>query len=152
MDPITIIVTALVAGAAAGLQPTIEQAVKDAYAGLKSLIQRKYGDVNVDLLEGDPKSKSRQMVVEENLQKTDAEKDADVLRQAKELLDAIQAHAPETAAIIGVRLEDIKGASLQLEDIISSGHGVQVSRAELQGNIAIKGVRAGQGGDLSNPQ
>jgi hypothetical protein len=31
MDPVTIIVGALVAGAAAGLKPTVEQAVKDAY-------------------------------------------------------------------------------------------------------------------------
>ena len=39
MDPITIIVTALALGAAAGLKPTAEQAVKVAYAGLKKLIQ-----------------------------------------------------------------------------------------------------------------
>ena len=48
MDPtITIIVTALVAGAAAGLKPTAEKAIKDAYAGIKALIQRKYGDVGL---------------------------------------------------------------------------------------------------------
>ena len=37
MDPVTIIVTALALGAAAGLKPVAEQAVKDAYAGIKTL-------------------------------------------------------------------------------------------------------------------
>ena len=39
MDPVTIIVSALVAGAAAGLQPTAEQAIKDAYNGIKALMR-----------------------------------------------------------------------------------------------------------------
>ena len=33
MDPVSIVVSALVAGAAAALKPTAEQAVKDAYSG-----------------------------------------------------------------------------------------------------------------------
>jgi hypothetical protein len=40
MDPLTRLVTALAAGAAAALKPTVEQAVKDSYAALKGLIQR----------------------------------------------------------------------------------------------------------------
>lgn len=35
MDPITLIVTALAAGAALGAQDTVSAMVKDAYAGLK---------------------------------------------------------------------------------------------------------------------
>ena len=42
MDPLTSLVTALAAGAAAALQSTVEQGVKDGYAALKGLIQRKY--------------------------------------------------------------------------------------------------------------
>ena len=42
MDPISIIITALALGAAAGLKPTAEIAIKDAYAGLKKIIQDKY--------------------------------------------------------------------------------------------------------------
>lgn len=44
MDPITLIVTALAAGAAAGLKDTATSAVKDAYAGLRDLVRRKFGD------------------------------------------------------------------------------------------------------------
>ena len=59
MDPLTSLVTALAAGAAAALQSTVEQAVKDAYATLKTLIQRNYIQVKVDQLEANPSSKNR---------------------------------------------------------------------------------------------
>jgi hypothetical protein len=41
MDPVTLIVAALVAGAAAGLKDTASSAIKDAYNGLKGLLRRK---------------------------------------------------------------------------------------------------------------
>jgi hypothetical protein len=41
MDPITLIVTALAAGAALGVKDFASSAVADAYAGLKSLVQRR---------------------------------------------------------------------------------------------------------------
>jgi hypothetical protein len=41
MDPMTLILTALGAGAAAGGQAIASDAIKDAYTGLKTLIQRK---------------------------------------------------------------------------------------------------------------
>ena len=40
MDPITLIVTALAAGAASGAAEAASAAVKDAYAGLKALVAR----------------------------------------------------------------------------------------------------------------
>ena len=43
MDPITLIVTALVAGAALGAQDTVSAMVKDAYAGLKALVKKRLG-------------------------------------------------------------------------------------------------------------
>jgi len=39
MDPLTSLVTALAAGAAAALQSTVEQGVKDGYGALKGLIR-----------------------------------------------------------------------------------------------------------------
>jgi len=44
MDPVTLIVTALVAGAAAGLKDAASSAIKDAYNGLKGLVRRKLAD------------------------------------------------------------------------------------------------------------
>jgi len=43
MDPISLILAALVAGAAAGVKETADSAIKDAYAGLKALVARKLG-------------------------------------------------------------------------------------------------------------
>jgi len=40
MDPITLILTALAAGAASGLEDSASSAVKSAYAGLKALVKR----------------------------------------------------------------------------------------------------------------
>jgi hypothetical protein len=44
MDPVSLIVAALAASASAALKDTAGEAVKDAYAGLKSLLKRKLGD------------------------------------------------------------------------------------------------------------
>jgi hypothetical protein len=63
MDPLTSLVTALAAGATAALQSTVEQGVKDGYAALKGVIQRKYGQVNVDQIEANPTSKNRRGVM-----------------------------------------------------------------------------------------
>ena len=57
MDPITLILTAL----AAGLQATASEAVKDAYTGLKTVLQRKFaGKPSAEMVltehESDPKT------------------------------------------------------------------------------------------------
>jgi hypothetical protein len=44
MDAVTVIETALAAGAGAGMKDTATQAVKDAYAGLKALVLRRVED------------------------------------------------------------------------------------------------------------
>ena len=152
MDPLTSLVTALAAGGAAALQSTVEQGVKDGYAALKGLIRRKYARVNLNQLEANPSSKSRRDVVEEELAAAGADKDAEVLQQAQVLLEAIQRHAPQAAAAIGVDLKDIEGASLAIRRVIATGIGVKVEHAKLSGDITIEDVRAGgQGGSPPNP-
>src|SRR5207253_2604035 len=42
LDPVTLITSALLGGASAGLKDTATQSVKDAYAGLKRLIHRRF--------------------------------------------------------------------------------------------------------------
>jgi hypothetical protein len=147
MDALTSIVTALAAGAAAALKPTVEQAVKDSYAALKGLITRKYGQVPVDVLEQHPTSESRRAVVKEELAQTLADQDEELLRTAKMLLDLIQRQAPETAGAIGVDVHDITAASLAIEDIIATGTGVKASQVNVYGDVTIKGVRAGPPGE-----
>jgi hypothetical protein len=143
MEPVTTIVTALALGAAAGLKPTAEQAVKDAYSGLKELIKTRYQNVSVELLEGDPASKTRQAVVLEDLAKTGVVSDEEVLQHVNILLEAVRNKAPESVTAIGVDLKNVTGASLQIADIISTGTGVKVQQAEFVGDIDIRGVISG---------
>lgn len=148
MDPINIILMALVSGAAVALKPTTEQVIKDAYAGIKGLIQRKFGRVDITVLETDPASKARQAVVQEDLEKAGAGQDEELLRRAKALLDAIQTHAPDVSKVVGLDLEDIKGASLIAERILAEGPnatGVKVKGADIQGDIRISDVTARSG-------
>lgn len=147
MDPITSIVTALITGAVAGLQPTVSQAVKDSYEGLKAFIKRKYSHVSIDQLEANPKSEARRAVVKEDLQKTNADQDEELLQKVKALLDAVRNQPPDVIEVIGVDVEDIKGASLTIDDVISIQTGVRARKVETSGDITIRGVRAGQQGE-----
>jgi hypothetical protein len=143
MEPLTSLVTALAAGAAAVLKPTVEQAVKDGYTALKGLIQRKYAQVSLDQLEANPGSKSRQGVVEEDLAAVKADQDAKVLQHAQALLEAIQRQAPQKVAAIGVNLKDIEGASLAIRHVIATGTGIKVEHGKFSGDITIEDIRAG---------
>jgi hypothetical protein len=58
MDPISLITAALIAGASAGAKDAATSAVKDAYAGLRRLIERRLGSradavADLDRLEAD---------------------------------------------------------------------------------------------------
>ena len=134
------------------MKPAAEQAVKDAYAGLKTLIQRKWQHVSVSQLEANPTSEARQAVVKEDLAQASAADDRDLLTAADKVLGAVAQHAPEVAKSIGVRLEDIKsGGSLRIRDVVAGNAGVDVRKADVHGDIDISGVRAGRTGDSRNP-
>jgi hypothetical protein len=149
MDPITLILMALVTGAAAALKPTAEQAVKDGYAGIKTLIQRKYGNVNVTLLESDPASKSRQAVVKDDLDKTNAGQDEKLVRDAQALLNAVQTHASDVPMAVGIDLKDIKVAtSLNVGKLLAEGNAVGFRGERMDvGSLSFGDVEARSGGD-----
>lgn len=149
MEPVSIIVTALAGGALAGLKPTAEAAVKDAYAGLKALIQRKYGSVDVTPIESKPDSEARRNVVVEDLQAAGAEHDAELLEAARALLELLKNRAPETGSAIGVDLERVTAAALRIREVESEGTGVRVRDGQFTGDIEIGTVRAGK---RPNPQ
>ncbi len=142
MDPITIVVAALAGGAAAGLKPTAEKVVKDAYSGLKALIQRKYGNVNIEALEKKPGSELKRGSLEEDLTDAGAEADSELLDQAKILLDIVKTHERETVAAIGVDLEKIEAEYLKLKRIAAEGTGVKVKDGKFSGGIDIEDVIA----------
>ena len=67
MDPVTLIVAALAAGASAGVTDAVSQGIQDAYAGLKALVLRRVqdqpaGEVAVIEHEKDPDTWSAPLV------------------------------------------------------------------------------------------
>lgn len=146
MEPITAIITAITTGAAAALSPTAKQAVQDLYAGLKKLIQDKYHRANASLeaLEMKPESVSKRESLQEDLKDSGAATDAELLKQAQVLLSTIEEHAPQVAQAIGIKLEDVKGANVRLQEIIVSSEqaaGVHIKHGEFTGDIEISNVK-----------
>ncbi len=95
MDPVTLIVSALVAGAASAAQDAASNAVKDAYSGLKTLLQRRFqGKPSAEMAlaeaETDPDT------WEKPLAKAVAEHGSDegVLALAQQLLQLLQSQQP----------------------------------------------------------
>ena len=131
MEPISLLLTAIVSGAAAALEPTTKQAVKDAYDGLKTLIKRKWGDVGIEQVEQNPKSTARREVLKEDLDKAGAAPDEQVMKQAQEVIRAVKEHAPQAAQAVGISLSELEAAG-------------SVNISDLAGSVSIKGVKAGK--------
>lgn len=103
MDPISLIVAALVAGALAATKETAGTAVKDAYQGLKALIKQKFEDQgkeeDSDILDKHEKkldSEAFKALLKEELVNLGIDKDAVIVKAAQELLK--QENPQESAA------------------------------------------------------
>lgn len=89
MEPVSLIVLALAAGAGAGLRDTASQAVRDAYDGLKSLARRRLrgqrdGELALDRHETSPAT--WQAPLAEALTGAGAGQDAGLIAAAREVL------------------------------------------------------------------
>lgn len=92
MDPITLIVTALAAGAALGAQDTVSAMVKDAYAGLKALAKKRLGGrpgAELVLARHEQAPETWQAPLMAELAETGADGDRDLIAAAQALLDLI---------------------------------------------------------------
>ena len=108
MDPITLVTTALASGATAALKDTATQAMKDAYAGLKVLIQQKFGERDVaktTLEQYVEKPKVWEAPLQEELTTSGAAQDETILAAAQELMKLVD----PTNAAQGKYQVDISG-------------------------------------------
>jgi hypothetical protein len=97
MDPIT---SAIVAALPALATDMVSGVVKGAYAGLKSLIARRFGSTSavaksVEDLEANPRSQGRAMVLSEHVEEAKATSDAEIMAAVSKLVEAL---AKERAA------------------------------------------------------
>lgn len=93
MEPTTtLILTALAAGATAAAKDTASQAIKDGYAGLKSLIQKKFAgkaEAEMALTKHEEKPKVWEEPLKDALAETAANQDEEIIQQARQLLTLI---------------------------------------------------------------
>jgi len=149
MHPIDVIVMALALGAIAGIKDSTEQAVKDLYNGFKSLIERKYGDVHISLLETDPGSKAKQAVIREELEKKNILDDIEVLTTAKQLLLAIQEHSPNAGSLIGLEMRNVTAGVVEIDHIIAvEGKGAVLSDSKFE-EVHIHSIESGKAKNAS---
>jgi len=144
MEPVSMIVMALVAGAVAASKDVATQAVKDGYEGLKTLVVRKFGgkaDVAGALagVEKNPDSKAREAVLKEELETAQAGQDAEVVGQAEALLALLKEHglAPSYHAEVHG-----SGAIAQGPGATAAGAGGVAVGGSVHGGINTSGRRA----------
>lgn len=133
MEPLTMMVSALVAGASAALTETASKVVKDAYQGVRGLLvgKCKQADLPLQLLEREATPESKELLRKE-LERGGLDKDPDLVGALHELAQAVKAHAPESA----------KAAGINVEDVIASGD-VIMTRLRSSGELNVKRVKSG---------
>lgn len=145
MEPVTLLVTALAVGAKAALQDTATQAVKDSYAGLKTLLVRKFGrKSSLESLEEKPESKAKQAAAEEDLAEVKAAADDEIVARAQEVLTVVERDAPAAAKALGIDLVNVRAAFLKVGNIRSEGTGASVRDSQFDQGITIGDITAGQ--------
>jgi hypothetical protein len=122
MDPITLIVTALAAGATLGVKDTASAMVEDAYAGLKALVKKRLGDgpgAELVLAKHEQAPETWQAPLMAELAEARADRDRDLIAAAQAVLDLVG-----EAGGAGKYTVDVRGAK-----------GVQVGDHNQQDNV-----------------
>ncbi len=133
-----IITSALIGGA---LRKVGEQVMQDAYAGLKALLLRKFGKdsallKSVQELEQNPDSKARKAVVEEEVAKSKAHQDEELLAAAGKLLELLKAVQPQEAYHA---VQTGSGAVAQGPGAVAAGAGGIAVGGNVDGGINMPG-------------
>ncbi len=139
MDPLSIIVGALVTGAAVATQATVPQAIEDAYAGLKALVVHKFGassavESAMRGVEKQPDSEARRDVLREELEGAGVAQDAEMLQRAQALIALIRQQAPAMAEKYSAVLTD-GGAIARGPGARAAGAGGVIVEGNNTGNI-----------------
>jgi hypothetical protein len=146
MDAITItLVSAFTIGASKGAAKVGEQAIVDAYAALKHIVERTYQRANellkaIAALETNPESPARRHVLAEELEAVNATTDETLIEAAESVIAA--AESAESRETIGIDWENVRAARLKLGQIHARAGaiGFRAARMEILGDIEIAGI------------
>jgi hypothetical protein len=151
MEPISLILGALVMGMTAVAKDVGGQIVKDAYNGLKSLIMDRYKRGGaVAALEEDPSSDTQKRALEEALKKAVPTQDSKVLQEAldkaKQLTQALAQVPADKLTATGVHIGELEAINARFADIevTGSGTGLEIGKVKVEqdftvGNIKVRG-------------
>ena len=123
MDPITLIVTALAAGAVSGVTESASSAIKDAYASLRALVRKRLAgrpDAELVLARHEQEPQTWQAPLAAVLGDAGADRDADLVAAAQALLRLVDAAGADASKYT----VDVRGAQ-----------GVQVGDHNRQDNV-----------------
>jgi hypothetical protein len=152
MDPVSLLIGALAAGAQAALKDTATAAIKDAYAGLKTLIVSRFGKKSsLESLEERPGSAAKQAAAAEDLSDAGAAADAEVMARARAVVEAVERDDPATARALGLDLARIKAEFLKVGDITSEGTAARIRDSSFTGGITLGNLTAGSPKPPANP-
>jgi hypothetical protein len=152
MDPISLIVAAVVAGAATGIKDQAAQAVKDAYGALKRLLTDRH-QVDVAALERKPDSEAKQASLTEDLGDTGAAADPAVMTAARHLVEEVRKHDAAGARAVGVDIDDVSAEFVRVSNVAVSGSGVgvDIDRVMARGGLVVEGVQVDAEGAHDHP-
>lgn len=102
MDPVTLIVTALIAGAAAGGQEAATAAVRDAYTTIRNAVSRKSGATEAlsAIESAEPVGTPQVAAIESVVAQSDAVNDIEVKSAAQQLLSLLPAKEIDKARFV----------------------------------------------------
>lgn len=149
MEPVTsAIVAALVAGATAAASETASQAVRDAYAGLKRILQDGYKLASATLLETKPSEPSFQKAVEVELKSKQAiASDPAVLAQAQAVQKALKQEPLDQLAAWGVDIGKLDVAGdIIAERISGTAGGFRAEELRAGGSVRLSDIQGGASG------
>jgi hypothetical protein len=92
MEPISLILTALIAGATAAAKDTASQAIKDAYDSLKAVIQRRFAgkpQAETTLQQHEVDQDTWKKPLERSLTESGAAQDPEILEKAQRVLQLV---------------------------------------------------------------
>jgi hypothetical protein len=144
MEPVSMILGALVMGMSAVAKDVGGQIVKDSYNALKRLITDRYKRAGaIAALEEDPTSETQQKALEEALTKADAVKDAEVLQMARALSQALAQVPPASLASVGVRIAEVEALNARFANIevAGGGTGVEIGKVKTQEDFTVENIK-----------